>query len=73
MADPVRCDYLEEATGNAYQNLGVFLFEKRKEYAEAKRLLEKSLTFRPPHRAKARWYLNRIDRAVAADARAIDR
>ena len=72
-ADPARRDHVEEATGNAYQNLGVFLFEKRNEHGEAKRLLEKSLTFRPPHRAQARWYLARVERALEAELSAADR
>jgi tetratricopeptide (TPR) repeat protein len=63
--DEERRNYVEEATGNAYQNLGVLLFEKKKDYLGAKRLLEKSLAFRPYHRAQARWYIGRVERAMA--------
>jgi len=64
--DEERRKYVEEATGNAHQNLGALLFEKRKDYAGAKHFLEKSLTFPPPHRAQARWYLGRVEKALAA-------
>jgi tetratricopeptide (TPR) repeat protein len=52
----------DEGTGNAYQNLGVLLYEKKHDLAAARRCLETSLQHYPHSRAQARRYLARIDR-----------
>ena len=67
LKDPRRRFY-DEATGNAYQNLGVLLFEKKKDLREAKRLFEKSLEHYPFSRARVRWFLGRIERELAEES-----
>lgn len=52
---------LEEATGDAYMNLGVLLIEDEKRWDEAQKMLEKSLDFYPPRRASPR-HLARLER-----------
>ncbi|MCI0586278.1 MAG: hypothetical protein L0323_05505 [Planctomycetes bacterium] len=61
----------EEATGNAYQNLGILHYEKKQDLAGARQFLQKSLEYYPYSRARVRWLLARIDREnrpVAAPA-----